>query len=123
MRAAPVTVTLPGGAVVCDACAVADRPLSRMRGLLGRRELPAGEGILLRPAWSIHMFFMRFAIDAVFIDREGIVLRVAEHLPPWRTASKRGARAVIELAAGECARRGVRVGERLELHPRTASDD
>ena len=102
---------------------VATNPFERMRGLLGRASLDPDEAMLFRPTGSIHMLFMRFAIDAVFIDREGIVLRVAEHLPPWRTASKRGARAVIELAAGECARRGVRVGERLELHPRTASDD
>ena len=57
-------------------------------GLLGRRELPDGEGILLRPASSIHMAFMRFPIDAVFLARDLTVLRVVRDLAPWRMASK-----------------------------------
>jgi uncharacterized membrane protein (UPF0127 family) len=85
-----------------------------MRGLLGRRELPEGEGILLRHAGSIHTFFMRFPIDAVFLDREQTVLRVVPDIRPWRAAGQKGARAVLELPAGEAGRRGVQVGERLE---------
>jgi hypothetical protein len=85
-----------------------------MRGLLGRRELPEGEGILLRHAGSSHTFFMRFPIDAVFLDREHRVLRVASDVRPWRAAGAKGAKAVLELAAGEAERRGVQVGERLE---------
>ena len=84
-----------------------------MKGLLGRAHLPPGEGILLRPASSIHTHFMPFAIDAVFVDDDLRVLKVAERLRPWRMAGRRGARAVIELAAGECERRGVRDGDRL----------
>ena len=103
------------GEVVCEHCVVADGVWSRTRGLLGRSSLPPGEGLLIRPTWSIHMFFMRFPIDAVFLDRDDVVVRTAEHLRPWRAASKRGAKAVLELAAGECARRGVRVGDRLRL--------
>jgi len=92
---------------------VADKPLSRMRGLLGRRSLPAGEGILLRPAGSVHMFFMRFAIDVVWLDRDLEVVGVTPHLRPWRAARHRGARAALELPAGESARAGVRPGDRL----------
>jgi uncharacterized membrane protein (UPF0127 family) len=84
-----------------------------MRGLLGRSGLGADEGVLLRPAGSIHTFFMRFAIDAIFLDREGRVVRVAESMPPWRAVAARGARAVLELRAGEAARRGVAVGDVL----------
>ena len=86
-----------------------------MKGLLGRSVLPEDEGILLRPGSSIHMFFMRFPIDAVFLDRDFRVLRVAADLKPWRLASKRGAKAVLELPAGRCSRAGVREGDRLEL--------
>jgi uncharacterized membrane protein (UPF0127 family) len=103
------------GSVVVERCLVADRPFARMRGLLGRRELPSGEGLLLRPAASIHTFFMRFPIDAVFLGGDGEVLRVASSVAPWRTASRRGARAVLELAAGECERRGLATGDRLEV--------
>jgi uncharacterized membrane protein (UPF0127 family) len=86
-----------------------------MKGLLGRSGLDVGEGLLIRPASSIHMFFMRFAIDAVFLDRSLRVVGVAADLRPWRIAWRRGARAVLELPAGEAARRGLGVGDRLVL--------
>src|SRR5207248_2382577 len=63
------TIRNQNGAVVCARCALAVRPLARMKGLLGRDALEPGEGILLRPAGSIHMLFMRFPIDAIFCDR------------------------------------------------------
>ena len=108
-------MTNSDGVVVCEECLVAATPLARMRGLLGRSSLPSGEGILLRPAASIHMFFMRFAIDAVFLDDDLRVLHIAPNLRPWRTAGKRGAKAVLELPAGECERRGLTVGDRLRF--------
>jgi uncharacterized membrane protein (UPF0127 family) len=61
------------------------------------------------------MFFMRFAIDAVFLDRDMKVVGVAHDLRPWRMAARRGARSVLELAAGEAERRGVRAGDVLVL--------
>ena len=113
MRSPESKLERQDGGPVCDRCRVADRPLARMRGLLGRRELPPGEGVLLRPAASVHTWFMRFPIDVVFLDRELRVLKVVPQLAPWRVASGRGARAVLELAAGECERRGIRPGDRL----------
>jgi uncharacterized membrane protein (UPF0127 family) len=107
-------LTRPDGRVVCEHLLVAARPLRRMRGLLGRKHLPAGEGLLLRRAGSIHTFFMRFPIDAVFLDRRDVVVAITRDLPPWRVASCRGARSVLELAAGEAARRGLAAGQRLE---------
>jgi uncharacterized protein len=104
-----------GGAVVCGRCVVADSAWTRTKGLLGRSALDEDEGILLEPGGSIHMFFMRFPIDAVFLDAELRILRVAADLKPWRMASKRGAKAVLELPAGRCARVGVREGDRLVL--------
>ena len=85
-----------------------------MRGLLGRRGLDSGEGLLLRPAPSVMTFFMRFPIDAVFLDREGTVLKVRSNLRPWRLAGCRGAHATLELAAGEAQRRAIAKGVRLE---------
>jgi uncharacterized membrane protein (UPF0127 family) len=98
------------GTVVCERCLLAETPLARVRGLLGRNGLPSGEGLLLRPAGSIHTAFMRFPIDAVFLDRDDRVLKVVSELAPWRTAACRGARAGLELQAGEAARRGLRAG-------------
>ena len=110
-----VVVRREDGTVVCDRCVLADSIWLRAKGLLGRDSLADDEGILLRPAGSIHMLFMRFAIDAVFLDRDLNVLAVAADLKPWRLSSKRGAKAVLELSAGRCARVGVREGERLVL--------
>lgn len=113
----PALVSEERGEVVCERCEVAERAPTRLRGLLGRRELPPGDGMLLRPSGSIHTCFMRFPIDAVFLDAELRVLRVRSELRPWRVAAARGARAVLELAAGEAGRRGVAPGERLLLTP------
>lgn len=110
---ARLIVNFSNGRSVCDRAALADRPLRRMRGLLGRRCLDPGEGLLLRPAPSIHTAFMRFPIDAVFLDAELQVVGVVENMGPWRVAGRRHARAVLELAAGEVDRCGVGVGDRL----------
>ncbi len=114
-----VTVRGEAGRIVCERCEVADGLISRARGLLGRSGLGPGEGLLLRPAFSIHTFFMRFPIDVVFLDRNGEVVAVAESVRPWRAATRFRARAVLELAAGEAARLKLRPGERLE--PRGAT--
>ena len=103
------------GTVVCPQCVVAATPLRRMKGLLGRKDLPPGEGIFLAPASSIHMLFMRFPIDAVFLDRENVVRKVVADLRPWRLASARGSKSVVELAAGEAGRLGIAPGQRLTL--------
>ena len=103
------------GEVVCEHCVVADNSWMRLKGLLGRRGLDDGEGLLIRPTGSIHMFFMRFPIDAVFLDRELRILKVVPHLKPWRMAARRGAKQVLEMAAGEAARRGLAPGRQLVL--------
>ena len=92
-------------------------PWSRMVGLLGCRDLPVGEGLLLAPAWSIHTWFMRIPIDVVFLDASDVVLRVFPDLPAWRLVSgTRQARTVLEFGAGTLARTPVRVGDRLKMH-------
>lgn len=121
MTKTKLIVNLTRGGVICVS-ELADRPLRRMRGLMGRRGLPTGEGLLISPAPAIHTAFMRFPIDALFLDRNLRVRRVVERLEPWRAASNRGARSVLELPAGESARRGVKVGDRLELRDSDASD-
>jgi uncharacterized membrane protein (UPF0127 family) len=108
------------GTVVCERCLLAETPFARLRGLLGRSGLSSGEGLLLRPAGSIHTAFMRFTIDAVFLDAADRVVKVASTLQPWRTAACRGARSVLELPAGEATRRGLRPGVALTQVWRTA---
>ena len=87
-----------------------------MRGLLGRKGLEPGTGLLIAKSGSIHTFFMRFPIDAVFLDKEMAVRRVVPGLRPFRIAWSFGSRSVLELAAGEAARVGIVVGTRLAWH-------
>lgn len=103
----------PRGNVVCDVCHLADRILPRMRGVIGWRHLREGEGVLLRPTFSIHTAFVRFPIDAVFLDSELKVMKIAHDMNPWRLKGFWGASSVLELAAGECRRLGVETGDRL----------
>ena len=107
------TLTKDDGTVISERCLLATTPFARSKGLLGRSSLEPGEGMLFRPAGSIHMFFMRFAIDTVFCDRELVVLEVVRDLRPWRVAGHKGAKVVIELPVG--AADAVRPGDRLVL--------
>ena len=112
-RETKLIVNLTRGNVVCEQVVIADRARRRMRGLLGRRSLPPGEGMLLQPSPSIHTSFLRFPIDVVFLDRNLRVIKLVEHLPPWHAASAIDGRSALELAAGEIVRRNVQVGDQL----------
>lgn len=110
-----VRVVADGGAVLCERCTVADNPVSRLKGLLGKPALASGDGVLLRPANMVHTWFMRFAIDVVFVDAEMKVVGITHDAGPWRLTGRRGARSVIELPAGECRRRGIETGAKLRV--------
>ena len=110
-----ITVERENGEVICERCLLADTPWTRLRGLLGRRGLGADEGLLLRPAGSVHMLFMRFALDVVFLDRDDTVVKIVPGLRPWRFAAARGARRTLELASGAASRAGLKPGDRLVL--------
>jgi uncharacterized protein len=97
---------------------VADSARARMKGLLGRRSMAPGEGLLLQPAGSVHTAFMRFPIDVVFLDRDHRVLRVAPNVAPWRLVGQRGAKAVLELPSGAAERRGLEPGVLVKLSDR-----
>jgi uncharacterized membrane protein (UPF0127 family) len=118
------TVTVLSRArVVCESCSIADTMWTRLRGLMGRRELEPGEGLLLRPSGSVHTCFMRFAIDIAFLDSELRVLAVSPGVRPWRLRLQRGARAVLELPAGEADRVGIAPGDQLTVECSATNDE
>jgi uncharacterized membrane protein (UPF0127 family) len=84
---------------------------SRKKGLLGRDALPEGVALLIAPTNAVHTFFMRFAIDIVFVAREGRVVKVSRAVPAWRMAAAWGGYAVVELAAGAADRAGIKAGD------------
>ena len=105
-------LTRSDGQQVCRA-RVATSFAARFRGLMGVADLPAGQGVLFPGTSSVHTHFMRFPIDVVFLDDERRVVAIRPKLRPWRFASAKGARSVLELAAGECARVGLAKGDAL----------
>ena len=101
-----------GDRTIAERVVLADRFVSRLKGLMFRRSLEEGEGIWLIPANGIHTHWMRFAIDALFLDGGHTVVYIARAVPPWRIVPPvRGTKSVLELKAG--AGREVEVGDRL----------
>lgn len=100
-------------AVVCERCEIPESSFGRARGLLGRDGLEPGGGMLIDRAGSVHMFFMRFPIDVVFLSRDRTVVGVRHRLRPWRYAGARRAVAALELPAGRAAEVGVEPGDVL----------
>jgi len=109
----------PTGRVLAERLEVASATLERMRGLLGRDGLPPGGGMLIERCYSIHTFFMRFSLDVIFLDSDGMVRKVVQNLRPWRMASCWGACAVAELPAGALDGVSVLPGDRLSIEERT----
>jgi uncharacterized membrane protein (UPF0127 family) len=103
--------------VIASVVEIADTRATRRRGLLGRDALDPAVAMVITPCCSIHTAFMRFAIDAAFVDRNGRVTNVVHDLAPWRIAMALRAHAVIEFAGGCLRRRDVQVGDRLYLAP------
>ena len=106
------------GTEVAGDIRVASSMRERTVGLLRTTEDDLGDGLLIEHAPSIHMFFMRYAIDAVFVDAAGRVTRTAPGLRPWQVVwSARGGRDCLELPVGRIAASGTQVGDILETTP------
>lgn len=106
-------------ALVGSAIQRADSPWLRMRGLLGRAGLDAGTGMRFEPASSLHMWFMRFPIDVIYVDRDERVVKLVSELKPWRVSAARGAKIAYEVPAGTIAETDITVGDQLTLEAAT----
>jgi uncharacterized protein len=95
---------------VAARCELADRMLPRAWGLLGRKGLEPGGGMLISRTGSVHTFFMRFPIDVVFVDRDRTIVKIVPSLRPWRMAMARRAKATLELPAGSATAVGLEPG-------------
>lgn len=103
------------GRTVGERVRVATSSVDRSVGLLRTPEVKPGEGLWIERSPSIHMFFMRYAIDAVFIDADGRVTKVVANLRPWRVVWwARGARDCLELPEGAAENTGIHEGDLLQ---------
>ena len=102
------------GSVVAERAGWCANPVSRFNGLMLRKSLPDGEGLILMPCNSVHMALMRFAIDVAFLDRENRIVKIVEDLKPYRiSVGGRHAHAAMELPAGTARRFDLQIGDRL----------
>jgi uncharacterized membrane protein (UPF0127 family) len=97
-------VNITRGEVLAERAELAASMWSRLWGLMGRRELPAGSGLVLRPGGGIHMWFMRFPLDVVHVDKRDRVTHVVRGIKPWRFGPLFvGGKLAIELPVGAAA--------------------
>jgi uncharacterized membrane protein (UPF0127 family) len=111
---------LSRGVDLAERAEVATNPWTRFLGLMGRRTVLPGGGLLIRPCNSIHMFFMRMSLDVIHCgaptDGTDPILRLLPGIKPWRLGPLvRGSKYVVELPAGTLARTGTSVGDRIAL--------
>jgi uncharacterized membrane protein (UPF0127 family) len=103
------------GATLAEQVERATSVRARLRGLLGRTSLADGTALAIEPCTSIHTFFMKFTIDALFLARDGKVVRAIAELRPWRaTRVYPSAAMVVELPAGTLRRTDTREGDVLQ---------
>ncbi len=102
--------------ILAEDVLIANNPLLRIKGLLGKKAFSAGQAIILEPCNSIHTFFMRFPIDVLFLDKNYKVIKALGNFCPNRISfiywnSVR----VIELPAGRLSLTDTQVQDQLQL--------
>lgn len=105
------------GAVIVKKALLADTFLLRLIGLTFRKSMPEDEALIFYKAPAIHTFFMFFAFDLVFLDKQNKIIRICEAIRPNRQVFCRGAAVTIEFAAGTVAKKSLKIGDVLELTP------
>ena len=100
-------------AVLGEAIELADTSSKRRVGLLRHERLEPGEGLWIVPCESVHTFFMKFAIDLVYVDRKQKVRKVCRAVPPWRLSACLTAHSILELPAGTIERTQTQAGDEL----------
>ena len=93
---------------------LADNFFTRLRGLTGRTSLNLDEGLLLRPCNGVHTYFMKFAIDVIYISRDGKILKIVEGLKPNKISKGfKNTHQILELSEGAAAKLGLKIKDRI----------
>jgi len=95
---------------------VADNLFTRMKGLLGKKELPFGEALWIKPCFSVHTFFMKFPIDVIFLNKKNQVIAAVSNLTPNRmTRLYPQSFSVLELPSGTIVASNTEVGDEIKI--------
>jgi uncharacterized membrane protein (UPF0127 family) len=108
-------VNVTRGTILAARLELAGTGETRRKGLLGRESLLQGEGLWIAPCESVHTFFMRFAIDLVYLDRKNRVRKVKSSVGPWRISACFRAHSVLELPAGTVNATRTEPGDAVEI--------
>ncbi|HMV83879.1 MAG TPA: DUF192 domain-containing protein [Blastocatellia bacterium] len=104
------------GRPLAERVVLANTFLSRLRGLIGRRRLAPAEALWLRPCNGVHTWWMHYAIDVIFLDRELRIVKLVENMRPFLlTAPHRAARSVLEMSAHTISQTQLKVGDQLKI--------
>ncbi|MDP4092478.1 MAG: DUF192 domain-containing protein [Bacillota bacterium] len=109
-------VNLTRNKSLADNCIHADSFLSRFKGLMLKKNISPGSGLLIKPCSSIHMFFMRFSIDVIFIDRDNVIIHTMSGIKPWHVSPFiKGSKSVLELPEGTIVITGTNKGDKISF--------
>ncbi|MHB1357079.1 MAG: DUF192 domain-containing protein [Anaerolineae bacterium] len=113
----PIQVTnLTREQVLADNALLASTYWQRLFGLMGRKTLAPGEGLVIDPCSSVHTHWMRFAIDVIYVNKEHVVVGIDHNLRPWRLGRLyKRVQYVVELPAGRAHETDTQVGDQLIL--------
>jgi len=101
---------------LAEEAVMAETFFKRCQGLLGKKILPAGQALVLKPCNSVHTFFMRFSIDVAFIDKDNKVVKIIPAIPPFRiTPIYFNAHFAIEFPAGTLGAANLKEQDTIEL--------
>jgi uncharacterized membrane protein (UPF0127 family) len=102
--------------IIGDKVSLADNFYSRLFGLIPRKSISTGEGLIIDPCNSIHMFFMRFPIDVLFVDKNNVVVYIVENIKPWRISKVVwNSKYVVELPVGTVKKASTTVGDKIKI--------
>lgn len=111
-------VNLRNNAVLAEKARIADSFFSRLTGLLNRRSLEKGEALILSPSNCVHSFFMRFRIDAIFLDKSGKVVGLLPSFKPFRTSRIYfNSSVTIELPENSIKSSQIQLGDTIKIIP------
>ncbi len=109
-------VNISQNTVLGDKIELADSFFKRFLGLIPKKSLGNSKGLIIRPCNSIHMFFMRFSIDVIFVDKNNTVVYLMKELKPWKISKIIwNAKYVIELPVGTLSESKTQIGDKIEI--------
>ncbi|MTI70610.1 MAG: DUF192 domain-containing protein [Firmicutes bacterium] len=102
--------------VLVNNCYIADNFFSRLKGLLGKNNLNEDEALIIKPCKSVHMFFMKFSIDVLFVNENDKVIKIIENLRPWQvTKVVKNSKYVVELSKGKVKKTKTDIGNIISI--------